>query len=165
MNKIYVGIDNGVSGSITFLTDSTVNYYKTPVKNCMNYTKKIKWLNRIDTKRLRQIFLDYLFDQNLEVKPCLCLIERPMINPARFQASMSAIRALEATLIVLEELDIPYMYIDAKEWQKMFLPKGIKGASKVKKATKEVIKRMYPFIKENDVDSVLIAEYGRRKNL
>ena len=49
-------------------------------------------------------------------------IERPMVNPKRFEATVSALRALEATLIVLESLNIGKEYCDSKGWQKALLP-------------------------------------------
>ena len=108
------------------------------------------------------------------------MIERPMVNPCRFTATVSAVRALEATLIVLEALAIPYEYIDSKEWQRELLPKGLWKAkltktgrtvqkaesADLKFASIEVAKRLFPnapTLKVGDADGMLIAEYARRK--
>ena len=56
-----------------------------------------------------------------------CLLERPMVNPTRFQATASALRALEATLNVVELLKFSYSYCDSKEWQKHCFQKVQKG--------------------------------------
>ena len=39
-------------------------------------------------------------------KKILVVLERPMVNPSRFKASKSALRAYEATLIILELISI-----------------------------------------------------------
>jgi hypothetical protein len=87
-----------------------------------------------------------------------------MVNSTRFNATLSAIRALEATLIALEESQFPYEYIDSKEWQKLLLPKGLKGSDELKKASLDVGKRMFPELEiKKDADGLLIAEFMRRK--
>jgi len=88
-----------------------------------------------------------------------------MVNPGRFQASISAMRALEATLNVLEFLELPHQYIDSKEWQKVMLPSGLKGADQMKKASQSIGKRLFPSITcTPDADGLLIAEWARRGN-
>jgi len=52
LSRIFVGIDNGVSGGITIMdeTEGVIQHIKTPIKNCLNYTKKkafIKGMGRI----------------------------------------------------------------------------------------------------------------------
>jgi hypothetical protein len=163
--KVYIGIDNGVSGSIGIVTGYVNEVFKIPVRKVLNYTKTKQWLNRIDGKELKEI-LSAPFD----VSKIFCLIERPMVNPERFKATVSALRALEATLIVLEDLGIPYQYIDSKEWQKELLPSGLKGPEELKPASVEVACRLFPHLaeqirKHKDGDGILIAEYARRKGL
>ena len=89
------------------------------------------------------------------------MIERPMINPTRWVASTSALRCLEATEIVLEELQIPYQFIDSKEWQKVLLPSGL-VKEQLKKDADDVAKRLFPKLTIVNSDSLLIAEYCRR---
>lgn len=165
-DKKYIGIDNGVTGSLTIIEKETV-HLSMPIKIEQSYTKKKQNISRIDTIRLSEIFRKYSIEGY-----SFCLIERPMINPGRWKASMSAIRALEATLIVLEDFNVPYQYIDSKEWQGYFLPseivknKEIKGSKKsylLKKAAIDIARRLFPKIKTKDADSLLIAEYARRK--
>jgi len=156
--RVYIGIDNGVSGAITVLSESGFVHIhiKTPVKNCLNYTKQKAFHNRVNFQELR----DVLFDVIATDTP-FCMIERPMVNPMRWKASISAIRCLESTEILLEELQIPYQFIDSKEWQKMLLPSGLKG-EELKKAASEVAKRLFPKLHVVNADSLLIAEYCRR---
>ncbi len=157
-NRVFIGIDNGVSGAITVLSElGFVHLHiKTPVKNCLNYTKKKAFHNRVDFSTLQ----DVLFDTIANDAP-FCMIERPMVNPMRWVASVSAIRCLESTEIILEELQIPYQFIDSKEWQKALLPSGLVG-DQLKKAASDVAKRLFPKQKIVNSDSLLIAEYCRR---
>lgn len=164
MAKTYVGIDNGVSGSCSFLKDSAAaTYYPTPIFRQLNYTKTKAYINRVDTKKLKAIFLAELGDS----KECLVVLERCMVNPGRFKATISAVRAMEATLIVLEDLGLPYVYMDSKEWQRELLPTGCVG-DELKTASSEVGKRLFPHLKDaikKDADALLMAEHARRKKL
>ena len=150
--RTYIGIDNGVSGGITILNEEegVVLHIKTPVKNCLNYTKKKAFINRVDFDKMRDALI--LSGGN----PALCMVERPMINPGRFTASISAMRCMEATEILLEQLQIPYQFIDSKEWQTKLLPSGLKG-DELKKAATDVSKRLYPRLKVVNADCLLIA--------
>ena len=156
-----IGIDNGVSGAITVMTNigaiQTIEHINTPVKKELSYTKKKQWITRVDYPKIRR-FLKGFIDTNM-----ICLIERPMVNPGRHKATLSAMRALECTLIALETLKIPYEYIDSKEWQKALLPKGCGKGPELKKAAEVVAKRLFPSMKILNADSLLIAEYARRK--
>jgi hypothetical protein len=162
VNKIFIGIDNGVTGSIAILkegSNSDFTFIKTPVKKELNYTKTKAYINRIEVIKLKELF------SGLEGADfVMALIERPMVNPTRWVASVSAIRALEATQGVLEQLGIPYAFIDSKEWQKALLPSGLKG-DELKTASLAVGKRLYPSvtIKHPDNDGLLIAHYCKQK--
>lgn len=161
MMRTYVGIDNGVTGSIGIIRpDGNSEFHKTPIFMEQNYTKKKDNISRIDTHKLKEL-LETCDD-------AFILIERPMVNPKRLKASFSALRALEATLVTIELLEIPYLYIDSKEWQKTLLPSGVRGSVDLKKASVDIGKRLFPlhkeFIQKNkDADGILIAEYGKRQ--
>lgn len=163
MKKIYIGIDNGTTGTIGIVGDDMLpQLHHTPIKKEQDYTKAKKQVTRLDCIGLKSI-LDQ-FNHN-----DICVVmERPMINPTRWTASMSAIRCLEATLIMLEVLGISHQFIDSKEWQREMLPKGIKGSDEQKKASLDIGNRLFPQFadfKQKDRDGILIAEYARRKNI
>jgi len=158
--KIACGIDNGVSGTIGIITPNETIFMPTPIKSEQSYTRKKQNISRIRFQTLYNFLKPYSED-------CHVMLERPMINSTRFKASMSGIRALEATIIVLEILRVPFEYVDSKSWQSELLPKGIKGSPELKKASVDIGCRLFPqfkefIIKHGDADGILIAEYCRR---
>ena len=161
---IYIGIDNGVSGTIGIIADGKASQNKTPVKKCLNYTKAKQWVNRLDSPLFARIIEMLIEDHGLE--KIHCYMERPMLNPMRWKSSVSAIRCFEATIILLEYFQIGYEVIDSKEWQKELLPSGLEKGE-LKKASKLVAKRLFPYIdfsKMPDGDGILISEYCRRRH-
>ena len=166
MSKTYIGIDNGVSGGIGIITPAEqVAFIPTPTISQQNYTKTKGNISRLNFEKFWDIMEDQMQDHD-----CMVILERPMVNPGRFKATISAVRCLEAQLIVLESLKIPYMYVDSKEWQKEMLPSGIKGSTELKKASLDIGTRLFPQFekeikKQKDADALLIAEYARRKGL
>lgn len=157
----FIGIDNGVTGSIGILGGrQDCRYDPMPVKKVLNYTKEKQFLNRIDGG----LFRATLTVSIPLITDCFCFIERPMVNPTRFKATTSALRALEATLVILEEMQIPYQFIDSKEWQRELLPSGLEQ-EELKFASLEVGRRLFPkvdFAGFKDADGLLIAEHCRR---
>lgn len=163
MSKIYIGIDNGTSGTIAVIGDViTPVFVHTPIKKEQNYTKAKKIISRLDCTA----FLDIV--KQKEDAEVTVLLERPLVNPTRFVATTTALRCFEAELILLEILRYRIIYIDSKEWQSKMLPKGIKGSDELKKLSLDVGNRLFPQFrdfKHPDRDGLLIAEYGRRINI
>lgn len=162
MSKIWVGIDNGVSGTIGIVGDGIESVFvKTPVKREQDYTKTKKIITRLDYSKFMELF------SNLNKNDVCVVMERVMVNPSRFAATVSALRCHEAELIMIELLGCKHMFIDSKEWQKEMLPKGCSGED-LKKASLDIGNRLFPQfedVKHPDRDGLLIAEYARRKNL
>lgn len=162
MSKIYVGCDNGVSGTIGIVGDSIESVFvKTPVKKEQDYTKGKKIITRLDILVFMSLFNG--FNKN----DIVFLIERPMVNPTRFVSTVSALRCHESMLTAIEMLGCRHMFIDSKEWQRELLPKGCMG-EELKKASLDIGNRLFPMfldVNHPDRDGILIAEYGRRKNL
>lgn len=163
MLHFHVGIDNGVSGSVSAVSSkrSKYSFEPTPIRNEYDYTKKKKKINRVDVVALTNL-LKAILDKGTIIR---VVIERPMVNPRRFAATASALRCLEATLIVLEGFELPYQFIDSKEWQKALLPSGVEGPE-LKKASLSIGSRLFPKVKQaiqrhKDADGLLIAEYSR----
>lgn len=158
--KTWIGVDNGVTGSIGVIDTNGVCYIvKTPTKKTLNYTKKKAFFTRIDFDDFYDVFNGLRESCN-----SFCLIERPMVMPGRWKATVSALRAFESTMIAIEQTNIPYQFIDSKEWQKVLLPSGLNG-KELKIAAIQVAKRLFPKLeipKGCDADGILIAEYCKR---
>ena len=164
MSKAYIGIDNGVTGSIGIITEGKISFFKTPTKRELSYTKKQQHITRINVVELEHQIVQHI----IGISP-LVLIERPLVNPGMFKSTLSAMRALEATLGVIERIGLGYWYIDSKEWQSALLPSGIKGTPSLKSASRDIGKRLYPHLsdaidKQKDADGLLIAHYLMSKS-
>lgn len=159
---LFVGFDNGTSSNGIGVVSSSREawLYKLPVRKELSYTKEAKNITRVDHPKL----CDVLREIQKSGEKIIVGLERPMVNSTRFNASLSAIRCLENTLIALEAVGLPYEYIDSKEWQKVLLPKGLKGSDLLKQASFDVGKRLFPNLDiKKDADGLLIAEYLRRR--
>ena len=168
-NTTYYCIDNGVSGSIGVIyPDRSIEVMKMPIFKSLSYqTTKETYVNRVDTK----VLLEHMAKVKAKSDRVFVLMERPLNNPGKYQATLSAMRAMEATLICIEQMEFPMGWIDSKKWQKELLPKGVSGEG-LKLASKEVATRLVPECKEfvyktkkHDGDGILIAECARRLNL
>lgn len=167
MNGLVIGIDNGVSGSISYaMPGESQVLIPTPVKSEQNYQKKAKNITRIDHEALRDLLTNLRIQAN--GIPLRVVLEKPFVNPGNFVATSSSLRAHEATLVILEQLGIGHQFLDAKEWQKKMLPAGLKGREEQKKASRELGCRQFPHLaalitktKASDADAVWIAEYAR----
>lgn len=171
--SFFCGIDNGVSGAVTIMyrNGNILLHENTPTIDQQSYTKEEKRLRRVDYGKMKAML------SKLPIE--FCFIERPMVNPKMFTASVSALRCLEATQIILEELRIPYEFVDSKQWQSELLPRNIqlkklkKGEKRSKKekddrkkqlkqAAFDVVRRLFPKVEIKNADSILIAEFCRR---
>ena len=167
---IYIGIDNGVSGSIAFLDElgSVIDAFHPPVIKEQNYTKKKGNITRIDHRKLFWKFKNLMLALKAsdDVRDVRVFLERPMTALNRYHAVVSGMRALESTLLVLERLKLRYQYIDSKEWQSVMLPKGSQK-EQLKKDSMTIGCRLFPnykkvILKHKDADGLLIAEWARR---
>lgn len=165
--RTYIGIDNGVTGAIAYVNDDVYGMISTPTFEQLNYTKIKSKTRRLDVNAFEKYILELIErfgKNNLNI-----ILERPMVNPGRFKATISAVRCLEATLIVLEKLKLSYRYIDSKEWQKVMLPGRLK-ATELKWASQNRGCVLFPDYQDminvrKDADALLMAEYARMKKL
>ena len=167
--KVWIGIDNGVSGSLAYLGDA-IYFQPTPTKKEQSYTKKKQFITRVDATALSRVFTKWFSKWTETIYVPRIFIERPYVNPQGFKATVSAMRALEATLIVMERFRLSYEYLDSKQWQQAMLPKGLKGPAELKAASVDIGCRLFPrweeqIRKHRDADSLLMAEWARRTGL
>ena len=172
MNKIYIGIDNGVSGSIGIITPKTSLFFKMPTIKQQDYHKAKHGITRIDTLELKGLLEEYI-PNGIQGNLVCVGMENPMVNPFRWKASASALRAFEATLTIVESFQVPYHHILAKDWQKDIFGKGYEGDAKkkVKVDTKAIslqkAKQFFPKAnlgKHPDGDGLLLAYYMKKNN-
>lgn len=168
MSTIYVGIDNGVTGSIGVIASCGSDLVPIPRKREQSYQKKKSQITRVDFDELERMLID------IECQDCpgtpRVFIERPFTAPNAFKATISGMRCLEAVLIAVERLMWPYQYVDSRQWQREMLPKGLKGAGELKPASRDIGMRLFPHLadqitKQKDADGLLIAEWARRNQL
>jgi hypothetical protein len=165
--KIYIGMDNGTSGSIGIIKETGDYYFiQMPKKTEKSYTKKDQNITRIDIIKLKKELEKYINFQNDQIR---LYLERPFTNAQKqfIKAVISGMRALEAITIFCEQNNISLEICDSKSWQKLLLPIGIKKGE-TKKASLDIATRKFPlykdlYIKQKDGDGILIAEYCRRK--
>lgn len=169
INKIYVGIDNGSSGSLGIIhPNGKALWFRTPVKKCRNYQKEEKNITRVDVPVLNKILDEHVIaeasvgDINSMVS---VVLERPYSNIRGYNASLCAARALEATLISLEAYGLEYTFLDSKKWQHELLP-GVEGRDELKKASFQKGLELFPGVKfKKDADSLLIAYWAKEQKL
>lgn len=166
-HKLYIGIDNGTTGSIGWVGEGC-GYIHTPSFVEQSYTKAKKNISRVDRDAVKSLFNSIM--ESMSSNELFTVLERPRVNPMQFTTTISAVRSLEAMLTVLEDLKIPHMYCDSRDWQKVMLPSGTKGTSELKKASLDIGIRLFPDFenmirKQKDADGLLIAEWARREGL
>lgn len=157
-----IGIDNGVTGSIAILTPDVPPIFTfVRVFKVRNYTKEEQHINRIDTDWL----VRYIYNSLINQTDAIAVLERPMVNyKAKSNTVSSALRALEATAIVLESLKIPYSFMDSKQWQSHFFGASVSGRVDLKRASRDLGASLFPalakdIIAHKDADALLIAHY------
>lgn len=184
MTKLYVGIDNGSSGSIGMVWDGGASFCHTPVFSELSYQKDAREFTRVNVPALMAILrtaaglvpgpgarfaADFEAAAGWTPVPMHIVMERPMVNPGRFQATASGLRAYEATKVAIQ-LAVPHAStetIDSRTWQKQLLPAGIKGAAFQKKASLQRGSELFPafaaaFREHGDADGLMLAEWARR---
>lgn len=172
LTTLYVGVDNGVTGWMAALdprTGALVDLRPVPTYREVKETKAGGFETHIQPDELEQAFLDIKAKFGSLETRVKVVYERPMINPMRFVATISAVRADEVLRVILARLSLPKVRLDSKQWQAALLPTGLKGPE-LKKASKDVALRLFPewrerMAKAKDGDAILIAEFARRMNL
>lgn len=124
--------DNGTTGTIGWIYGhylSDFDMIEVPVKKRASFHKDPRSTTVIDVEKLKGTIQGWMEQANLIPKDVIAYRERPMINPKRWQASMSASRADEAETIMLEQMGIKYKYVDSKAWQRHVLPSSGKAGT------------------------------------
>ena len=134
-NKGVIFIDNGVTGTIGWYTQNPdavcpAGIRKVPVHARRSFHKVPRRQAVVSVNDFEKAIRDIHAAAGLNLGDMDVVRERPMINPTRFAASMSACRTDEAESIALERIGLEWSYIDSKNWQRGCLPSsGVKGVS------------------------------------
>ena len=161
MDKTYIGIDPGLSGAVSIIhyTDN-IDVFDTPTTEIKS-GKKTKNVYRVSD--MVNIISDY--------KHATAIIEKQQSMPGQGVSSMFSIGyGYGLWLGILSALKISYIEITPQSWKKEMMA----GMGKEKKASCYKVQQMFPDIEvftkrgralDGRADAILIAEYGRRKNM
>ena len=165
---VFLGIDNGPSGSVGIQSFNRLGlpcgqaFFKTPTYMMQDYTKAKKRISQLDILLLRKRFRIW----KKRGYTVYAAMERPLVNPGRFNASAVGLRVHQSWLDLFTNYGFPHpRSLDSKEWQKLLLPKGTTG-DELKKRSKEVANKLFPCTREvrhPDCDGMLISEWLRRQ--
>ena len=152
--KVWIGLDNGVSGALAFLSDDGVRTHLMPGIKTGKRTL-------IDVQRLKMLLS--------EVEGIACIyIEKTKLNPA-FGAKGNHGSGISAGRVTatLDLMQVPYVEIEPKAWQKAI---GIATAPDKKLAVMHWVRMRFPGIgaeawKRGDgrADALALAWYCRQK--
>ena len=155
---IYIGIDNGPSGSIGVLSSGPAQMFLPVTERILNYTQKKAYTTLLNFRKMKRFFWKLANTR----EPIMLAMERPMINPGRWSATCVALRVHQQYLDMFSALKMGEpMSLDSRKWQKKFLPSGVKGPE-LKPASEQVGLRMFPqcraeILKHKDADGLFIA--------
>lgn len=166
---IFIGIDNGPSGSVGFLVYNHRGlrvaelFMRTPTYMMQDYTKAKKRISQLDYDIMRKIF------RRIKNDNVISAMERPLVNPGRFVATAVGLRVHQQWLDLFNFFHLPMpSSLDSREWQKVLLPKGTEG-EELKRRSREIADRLYPnackHVAGSDCDGMLICEWLRRQNM
>lgn len=125
---LVIGMDNGSTGTICswIIGTNQIDFKQTPSKRECNYQKQINYIDRLNHEQIKSWLKNNikktqkLYKREIRI---IIIIERPMVNPQRFDASLNAVRAFQSLLVILQQLNIKYLTIDSKQWQHYFFGK------------------------------------------
>ena len=155
-NCVYIGIDNGCTGTIGIIAPDEEYIITTPIKKEQKQTKKKGNISRLD--------FDKFYDL-LDMYPIsFVAFERPLMNSHMFNATISGVRLYEAQLVAVERLKIPHITIDSKIWQREFFPLKCESGQ-TKELSNQVGRRLFPKLINpyKDYDGLLIAKFIQLK--
>lgn len=153
--KTWIGIDNGVSGSIGVLSEANAPQFI----HAREYTRK-------NPKKKSALEVDpfalLILLQNL--RPNGIVLERPYRGAYR-TTEISAATFDGVVRTVMELYSLPFIQVDSREWQKPLLGTVPAGETKRASAAKGMLR--WPSLKEQiedhgDADGLWMAAYAMR---
>lgn len=178
--NLVIGMDNGCTGTICswILKNNDIDFRLTPSKHVLNYQKEINYLDRLDHEEIQKWIKNQINNAKLlyndEIR-IIIILERPMVNPQRFDSSLNAVRSFEALLVILQQLNLKYITIDSKQWQHHFFGKDTSFMNLKLESLKIGIDLLRQYKPKNytkmiemtrshgDADALLITKYAIEK--
>lgn len=148
MYRYRIGIDNGTTGRVTVLDENgaLIDYFQKPLRTHRLHTKEYATRQRIDVQRYKDKLRSYADGR--------VLFERPFAG-TRVKAVVSGETCLEAEMIALEQLGIPYSFCASTDWQPRFL--GVSSEDTKVVSLRKGRERWGYVDFEDDADSAFIA--------
>lgn len=167
MARLFVAVDNGVSGTIGAVSEDLdwSIFMHVPTYSAREYMhSKERHMTHIDYDSLKKIFVSLS-----KIGDLVVVTERPLVNPKLFKATMSGVRAHEILLAVLRSLGIElHDTWDSRSWQKEMLGDFEKGESKPASERAGCLlapEHSRAIKKHGDADSALMALCLRKRVL
>lgn len=166
--KLIIGLDNGATGTVCSIIPEMkyIDFIQTPSIVSLDYPKDLQYISRIDINELSKWIKKKIkkakkfYNQPIKM---IVVMQRPMVNPQRFKQSGNALRALEATIIMLQSLQIDYVIIDSKKWQHYFFGKNTMildlKAQSMKKGL-QILNNYKIRVKDKELMSDIIKKHG-----
>lgn len=152
---IFAGIDSGVTGALTFLSEESRVLYAEPLPT-LPYRKSRR---QIDCAQLSRL-LTALREPGVEA---IVTIEEVHAFPGQGVSSTFTFGMVFGQVIgVVESLGLRHQLVHPRRWQKL-LYAGMSGEPK--KLARLAAHRLWPSVAmqhEGTIDALLLAEFGRR---
>jgi len=159
MNSLYIGIDNGSTGGIVALGENGEILEAHQPFNEDWWISKTKGSKTLDVKKFAS------FVEKMKARGrAFFLLEYAATRPKA--CNHSGFFYMGQQIGALKVLDVPFQTIAATTWQKEFFDKKSPGTSKAKALASA--KNLFGIEKkewtDGTIDSLLLAEYARRRN-
>lgn len=164
MSRVYIGVDNGLTGGLVAISD----HPGPPISMIVMPTRGKSKGNEVDASAVWDFIGTYAHER------LTVILETPGKHSPGAQALCSMWDSYGAIRGVLESFKIRHHRITPQAWQKVMLPNCAEGDTKP--AARAKAKQLWPnesFLSTARssvphtglVDAILIAEYARIKNL
>lgn len=153
----FIGI---TQDSVAWVTPESSGFRTLPVIDTQDFYRRKSIISRVRSMDLLGILAPLPAEYVTRA-----IIERPA-SSMPFSRHVGTVRRLEAVLVVLELLTIPYEFVDKAGWERTMLPRGLKPGAPTRLASMDIGKRLFPQHTDTinsigHADALLLAEFYR----